>query len=203
LITEELLNQAERNVVNSRKYGSEYALIGSMLEKFPKNDDLEIIAMKCALIDITNSTQIGRQKSKASLYDLAKHIKDISDIDQRLQVYDEDLVEEIAYVKTVHLVSFASKFCTYHNYNLYKRDDYSIFDSVVEKNIKNYCGEYHVKMIEKSRWRQGNYIDFRATVTKLLKASNTYHVQGSRRKIDWLIWWDNLNNQTKQIEKEK
>lgn len=89
--------------------------------------------MKIAVIDVTNSTHLLQYKSKLSLYDLAKLILEIPDFDKRLEKGDPELVNIIARnIGAVNMFSFASKYCTYHNVEVYGRDDYSIFDGIVK-----------------------------------------------------------------------
>ena len=65
-LTEEMLEEEHKNVLNDKGYGSDYTLIDSILNRFPTNTDSDIVAMKIALIDMTNSTNLSRHRK--SLY---------------------------------------------------------------------------------------------------------------------------------------
>ena len=49
------------------------------LKNFPFNTELAVVAMKIGLIDITNSTNISRYKSKISAVELAECIISIKE----------------------------------------------------------------------------------------------------------------------------
>ena len=73
------------------------------------------------------------------MYDLAKVVLDIPNFDDRLATGDTKLVNIIAKnIDAINMISFASKYCTYHNVEVYKRDDYSIFDGIVKKALPHY-----------------------------------------------------------------
>ena len=73
-------------VKSSSNYGEELKLIKRVFndETFKKTTNIDKIALKISLIDTTNSTNLSRYKSKISLYELAKHIKDIKNFDARV-----------------------------------------------------------------------------------------------------------------------
>ena len=131
------LEKFHKAVLEDDKYGSENILIKQILEKYPTNTSREIVAMKISLIDVTNSTNLSRYKSKISLSDLTTVICKIEDFDERVENGDPTLVKEIANQKEINLFSFATKYCCYHNYIIYKRDDYSIYDGILKSNLKN------------------------------------------------------------------
>lgn len=76
-ITEENIEEQHKFVGASSNYGKEGLIIHDVLNAFPFHNDLNTIAMKIALIDVTNSTHLSLYKSKLSLYDLAKLILEI------------------------------------------------------------------------------------------------------------------------------
>ena len=132
IITNEAMEEAEALVQGTDNYGPENELITRCLRKFPKNSDPDIVAMKVGLIDITNSTHLSQHKSKISMVELANIIAAIPYIDERIADGDPEVVNEIARSNgKINLFSFASKYCCYHNRNLYGRDDYTILDTVL------------------------------------------------------------------------
>lgn len=188
-ITESNIEKIDK-LVNKSYYGDENKIIHDMLNKFPKNDNLTIIAMKIATIDVTNSTHLSQYKEKVSLYDLADFILNIKDFDKRVKAGDPRLVEEIAKNNgKINLFSFASKYCTYHNVEIYQNDDYSIFDGIVKKMLPIYNSDITTGKIE--RWRQTyNYVDFNNAIRELLDSKNI-NIKGRRRKFDHFMWYPN------------
>ena len=189
VITNESLEELERQVAESDNYGTENNLITSCLEKFPDNNNIEIVAMKIGLIDITNSTSLSRYKSKISIVDLANTIVGIKDIDERIKKGDPKVVEEIANNGKINLFSFASKYCCYHNKNLYKKDDYSIYDGILRTYLPRYFNDITESMIE--CWRSKyNYEEYNNYITKKLDELNIT-VAYRKRKFDHFVWYKN------------
>lgn len=187
LTVENIENQNAR-VKESFEYGGEYSLINDCLNRFPLNDDVNIIAMKIALIDVTNSTQLSMHKQKISLYTLAKCIKEIENFDTRVSQGDPDLVNIIARnTGSVNLFSFASKYCCYHNVDVYGRDDYSIFDSLVKEALPHYGHGLTENKIDS--WRTGfDYKSFNDCIGQILDDAGI-HIEFRRRKFDHFLWY--------------
>ena len=108
------------------------------------------------------------------LYDLADFILKIDGFDERLAKGDPALVNIIAKnTGAINLFSFASKYCTYHNVEIYERDDYSIFDGIVRKTLPQY-----IKGISSNdSWRISyNYEEFNNCIGEYLDKNNIdYH----------------------------
>jgi hypothetical protein len=94
------------------------------------------------VIDVTHSTQTFKQKQKATIIQLAEAIKNIENIDGRLENEDINLVTQIASSTSVGFLSIASKYCACHNQYLYEKDDYLKYDSVVSGQIKYWAKDY-------------------------------------------------------------
>lgn len=189
-ITVTNIEEQDRLVLSSNNYGKEWRIIHDVLNAFPANEDLNTVAMKIAVIDVTNSTHLAQYKSQISLYDLAKFIVEIRDFDQRLEHGDPDLVNEIARNKSaINMFSFASKYCTYHNVEIYERDDYSIFDGIVKEALPSYINGLSKYKID--TWRATcNYSAFNCCIGKLLDNYNI-HIPFRRRKFDHFLWYAN------------
>ena len=137
-INNEMIEKINSQVEQSDSYGREDELISSALAKFPYNTDLDVVAMKIGLIDITNSTNISSYKRFISVVELAEIIVSIPYIDERIKNGNPNVVNIIAKANgKINLFSFASKYCCYHNKNLYGRDDYSIFDTILKEPCLN------------------------------------------------------------------
>lgn len=189
-ISSENIEEQNRLVVSSGNYGKEGLIIHDVLNAYPANDDLNIIAMKIAIIDVTNSTHLSLYKSQLSLYDLADFILKIDGFDERLAKGDPTLVNIIAKNKgAINLFSFASKYCTYHNVEIYERDDYSIFDGIVRKTLPQYIKGISSNKIDS--WRTSyNYEEFNNCIGEFLDKKNI-HIPFRRRKFDHFLWYAN------------
>ena len=186
--TSDMLEEMHRKVLADPGYGSDYRLIESVIRRFPENTDAELVAMKIALIDMTNSTNLSRHRQKINVRELADLIVAIPDFDIRLSQGDLSLVPIIARCNgQINLFSFASKYCTYHNVDAYARDDYAIFDSVVKENLPRYVPGLHEATLEK--WRLTyDYKAYRRCIDDLLDA-NDIHIPFKRRKLDHFLWF--------------
>lgn len=181
------LEQATKKVINSENYGAEFELIREALKKYPKNNDKIIIAFKISLIDVTNSTNINKYKSKLSLNKLVNNIYEIKDFDERVKQGDIKLIKEIAEKNgEINLFSFATKYCCYHNTIIYERDDYSIYDSVLRDHIPEYTENITKHKIE--CWRkEKDYESYHNCISKILE-NNKIDIKEKRRKFDRYIW---------------
>ena len=198
-LTEKNIEKWDKEVEQTPNYGKEMLIIHDILNQFPLHNDINIIAMKIAVIDVTNSTHLSQYKSALSLYDLAEVILNIPNFDTRLQNGDPELVNIIAKnIGTINMFSFASKYCTYHNVEVYKRDDYSIYDSVLKDYLPYYVNQYNFKkitsnMIDK-KWRQEyDYKSYNDCIGELLDNANI-HIPFRRRRFDHFIWYVNKNS---------
>ena len=181
------LHEAHNDVLSDDKYGKEYRLIEDVLKKYPNNKTIEDVACKIAVIDFTNSTNL--RQNKINLYTLAKIITNI-DFDAKVAKGDVSLVSDIISGCPVKLYSFVSKYCCYHNTFLYNRDDYSIYDSVVEKHLP----EYATEKLPASKWRKNfNYETFNQYIGDLLDEYGiTAATEPQRRRLfDHYVWYKN------------
>ncbi|HAZ1244860.1 TPA: hypothetical protein J0V22_002737 [Enterococcus faecium] len=189
-LTEENIEKQHKFVGASSNYGKEGLIIHDVLNAFPLHNDLNTIAMKIAVIDVTNSTHLSQYKSRLSLYDLAKVILEIPNFDDRLAKGDPQLINIIARnIGAVNMFSFASKYCTYHNVEVCGRDDYSIFDGIVKNTLPHYIQGLTTNKID--TWRRSfDYEAFNECVGKLLDENNI-HIPFRRRKLDHFFWYAN------------
>ncbi len=190
LITDDTLNEAERDVMGADNYGSEMDMITRCLKTYPYNTDSDLVAMKVGLIDITNSTHLSQHKSKISMAELSDIIASIPNIDERIKAGDPEVVNTIARSNgKINLFSFATKYCCYHNKNLYERDDYSILDSVLKDSLPKYFDDITRGQIQ--RWQNSyNYAAYNDYITKKLDELNIT-TAFRKRKFDWFVWYKN------------
>lgn len=189
-ITTENINSVHQQVLESTSYGANFSMIHNVLKRFPQNTERELVAMKVSLIDLTNSTNIGRHINKISLSEFVELILNIRDIDVRLAQGDPELVCQIARCNgKVNFFSFASKYCTYHNVDVYERDDFSIFDSVVKDALPYYIPKLTKATV--NNWRETyNYAAFNDCIGRILDQNNI-HIPYRRRKFDHFLWYAN------------
>lgn len=189
-ITNESVEEVELMVQETDNYGPENELISRCLHKFPGNTDPDLVAMKVGLIDITNSTHLSQHKSKISMVELANIIAAIPDIDARIAAGDPEVVNEIARSNgKINLFSFASKYCCYHNRNLYGRDDYSILDTVLKEYLPRYFEDVTKGQIQK--WQDTyNYKAYNDYITRKLDELGITVVH-RKRKFDHFVWYKN------------
>jgi hypothetical protein len=190
LITNHTIEDAVTLVQNTENYGPEIELITRCFRKFPENTDPDLVAMKVGLIDITNSTHLSQHKSRISMVELAKVIASITNIDARIEAGDPEVVNEIARSNgKINLFSFASKYCCYHNRNLYGRDDYSILDTVLKEYLPQYFDDVTKNQIQK--WQDGyQYKEYNDYITRKLDELGIT-VENRKRKFDHFIWYKN------------
>ena len=189
-ITNETIEEAGRIVAETDNYGPEMEMITRCLRKFPDNTDPDVVAMKVGLIDITNSTHLSQHKSKISMVELSSIIASIPDIDARIKAGDPEVVNQIARSNgKINLFSFASKYCCYHNRNLYERDDYSILDTVLKEHLPLYFSDVTETQIE--NWRKAyNYKAYNDYITRKLDELGIT-VEFRKRKFDLFVWYRN------------
>lgn len=209
IINKNLLNSYEE--IMNTKYGDNEKLIYNIIKKYPENKELDIIALKITLIDSTCSTNLSKHTEKISIYDIAKIIQSNEiDFDNRVGKIEnnepEKLVEDILNKMKKdygrNLFSFVTKYCCYHN-NYYGKDDYSIYDSRVRKNLGYYIyneNEYttedeyektlenYGKQIDELRDKI-NYKEFNTQIETILDKNNI-KLKDRRRKFDYHIWWE-------------
>ena len=193
-LTCENLELVEKMIEADPKYGPEQKLIESVLIRFPDNNDIEIVAMKIGVIDVTNSTRLFQYKQNISLYDIAELIVNrINDFNKRIEDGDITLISEISRkTKSLYnrnLFSFASKYCHYHNRFLYQNDDFSIYDTIVRKKLPECFTDITESILE--NWREtSNYEAYNKYIEKKLNELKIT-INNRRRKFDHYFWYLN------------
>lgn len=202
-ITNEELELYAKKVRDDIKYGGEGILIDEALKKMPLNNDKSIVAMKICLIDITNGTNLSRNLGKqGGLYKLSEKIIN-SNFDERVKAGDTSIIEEIArWTKKEfgkNLFSFITKYCLYHNVHCYDKDDYTIFDSVVSRNLYRYISKEDFEKITGRKLKANSFFKMKdeynynlyLKVINYIIENNNITVEKPHRKLDWLIWYKN------------
>jgi len=203
------LEIAAKNIEKNVKYDKEGKLIASALKQFPLNNNNAIISMKICLIDLTHGTNLMKNLgTNGGIVDLSEKIAQVN-FDKRVEMGDLTLVNELAkWTKEKigkNLFSFISKYCLYHNYHCYNRDDYVIYDSVLANNINNYITNDEYKNLTGRtlyktsirRYKDNfKYEEYKRIIDFIIKKNNlTVHM--THRKLDWFIW-DKYRNKKEQ-----
>lgn len=128
---------------NMPNYVEDDRVLTNLMKTFPSSTNVDEVLLKCAVIDRFYSTNIlGSDINK-----LAHHIASIHNIDSRLQSGDLSLVDDIASCPTVssYYLSFASKYCNWHNHR-----DFPIYDSIVREILWELNKMYTLGIAKKS-----------------------------------------------------
>lgn len=200
-IIESDLEKYVKKVEKDLKIGTEKRIVEEALKLFPKNENKTIVAMKIALIDLTNSTNLNRNLGKEDGLDkIANRITEIN-FDKRVKEGDLTLVRDIAKWSKENigknLFSFASKYCLNHNFYCYNRDDYVIYDSIMCENLSKYITNEEYKELTgkkldtnsfkmlKDNYDYEEYIN----IINYIINKNELSLKKVHRKLDWFIWY--------------
>jgi hypothetical protein len=143
----------------------------------PHNKDIKDILLKVATLNTFYSTSIF------SVYPVAKHIRSLKNIDERLKKGDETLVNNIKQItineKQITFYSFASKYCSHHN-----PQDYPIYDSYVDKVLR-----YFRKKDKFSKFKNDDLKDY-VSFKVILKDFITYYELSDYepKQVDRYLW---------------
>lgn len=173
-ISRERIEEAFQVVMGSKSYGEETKALERIIHRFPYNTNSDDIIIKLAMVDVTHSTQLAKQKRHVNIDKLAKAIAKIPNLDSRLKLKDWYLVTEIADLTSVDLLSIASKYCACHNQLLCGKDDYYKFDNIVSKMI-GYNGR--------------NYDEYCKILDGIVEEKDLTNVPQIRRKLDCYLWY--------------
>lgn len=154
----------------------EQSLDKLFLETYPKNTDIKDILIKASSLNDFYSTNIY------SIFSVAKHIYQLN-IDERLNNFDETLVNDIALIeingKEKNFYSFATKYCSHHN-----PIEYPIYDGYVEKILLHFC-----KQDKFSKFKKEDLKDYKKFKQTLLDFKKYYDIDEYNLKyIDRYIW---------------
>lgn len=211
------LAQVVQDMYGDSRYGIDNGFTQKSLEKHPDNTDSAVIAMKIAIVDMENSTQLSRLLGEKgtrniNLKDIVGKIQSIP-FDERVSSGDLSLVTELSLWSSslgLNLFSFFSKYCTYHNTYVYKKDDFSIFDKVVKEHIGDYlsladCREFFgagtklrkgqtvTKLVDSKIEAMRQSCDYEQYVklVDFLLQRHSIARPSKRRELDWFLWYRN------------
>lgn len=110
------------------KYPAQEKALEKLFSSYPRNIDLSDVLLKATVLNVFYSTNIF------DITPVAEHILTVRNVDLRLQKGDLTLVDDLQKVeigeKARHPYSFATKYCSHHQPELFP-----IFDGYVEKML--------------------------------------------------------------------
>ena len=125
MITKEKIELAKRIYSDLKKWNNANNILTQYFKTNSKNNSQETILIKVLLIDSLYKTNLKDQLS------VAENISKISLLGDRLNKGEISAVEDISKWNGKNLLSFASKFCHFHNKN-----EYPIYDKYVVVALK-------------------------------------------------------------------
>ena len=165
IITKENIEIAKRIYAQLEKWNLANTTLTEFFDNNKLNDSEKIILIKVILIDGLYKTNLKDQIS------VAKHILKIDLLDKFLEKGDVDIVDKVAKWNNKNLLSFASKFCHFHN-----KRAYPLYDSYVCVAIKTLSG-----------WKDNRiYKDFKKSIDKFKSENKIEDV--SFEDIDKYLW---------------
>lgn len=166
-----------------KNYAYEEKALEWLFKEYPNNTDLNAIIIKATCLNTFYGTNLTKNYK---IHEIAQEILKI-DFDKRVKSGDISLVDELGQLGTklgkVKIYSFASKYCVWHNYGVYDKDDFVIFDSVVRKKLKYFKEHYH--FAEFSDKDLNNYATYKEILEIFRKR---FELQCSFRELDWYLW---------------
>lgn len=140
----------------------------------PKNDNIQDIILKCSVLNNFYSTNIF------GIYDVAKDIKGIKDLDALMSEGEASAVDKIANCGSRINYSFATKYCSHH----YPKK-YAIYDSYVAQALQYFRDRDKFADFKNDDLR--NYSKF---LKVILKFQEYYHIKEefSLKEMDQYLW---------------
>lgn len=172
----EVKQSSTHRASNMPYYVENEPALAMLINAHPSSSVFNDVLVKCAVIDRFYSTNIyGNDLNK-----LARHIVSIKNIDLRLQNGDLTLVDEIASCPTVssYYLSFASKYCNWHN-----QRDFPIYDSIVRKILGELNNRFSLGVAKKGDLRKYNV--YCQALVNLVKECELNSVICQNSKIDF------------------
>lgn len=224
-ITPNNLNRIEGIIKNgndrySLDENAEGNAFNEAFKNFPLNKNPEIVAMKIALVDMTNSTNLGRILGNKDYYqgdkhiirevftlsDLIRKIISIENFDERVKQGDITLVSELtkwSKDRGANLMSFFSKYCLYHNYCTYGKDDYSIYDSVLQQNLGGYLIPEEFKQLFPNITINESFDTAKFVANQIIKMKEACDYEAYWNLIDKILTLKNISDKQVRFKRRK
>ena len=161
----------------------EKALNKLFFELCPDNKSIENILLKTVALNDFYSTNIYNIFAVAEHIESLNHIENKSSIDERLNIGDMSLVDDIKKVKIkdkeINFYSFASKYCSHH-----KPVYYPIYDRYVDAVLRYFRDRDKFYNFQSKDLKE--YCKFKNVVFEFIKFYNLNNY--SFKQIDKYIW---------------
>lgn len=158
-----------------------------LFETYPNNTNLNEIIIKVACLDRLYSTNITKSYK---IPQVAQHILNLN-FDDRVQKGDITLIDDIANLGRsgeqggAKILSFASKYCVWHNDYIYKKDDFVIFDSIVKTKLKEFNEQFEFFTPKFSKKDLKDYKKYKEILERFREF---FGLKCSFRDIDRYLW---------------
>lgn len=164
-----------------KNYEYEDSTLAWLFKTYPHNTDLHHIIIKATCLDTFYGTNITMNYK---IHQVAQHIAGL-DFDKRVKSGDIRLVDDIASIESSKpkILSFASKYCVWHNHNIYGRDDFVIYDSIVKAKLKEFNKTYPFATFDNKDLE--NYATYKEILDSFRK---TFGLKCKFRELDWYLW---------------
>lgn len=158
------------------RYRAAEDAVSHVFSQWPRNEHIDQVLAKVAVLNSLYSTNIY------GIYDVARHIVALS-IDDRLLRGDQTLVPEIAHVeiggKRRNNISFASKYCSWH-----QPTQYQIYDSLVQDVLCQYRKMFGFAVF--TRAELSDYGRFVQVVEAMVRHFELHDF--NRKELDKYLW---------------
>jgi hypothetical protein len=172
-------------ISKEENYLAEEALV-SLFASVPDNNKLEQVWSKVTLLDKWYGTNL---RFSGGPLPIAKHIVSLG---IRNEIIDGELniVNEIAKTPTRHQLSFAAKYCSFHN-----QESYPIYDSYVAEVLWEYKSQFGFSIFSRKDLR--DYAKFKSVIDDFIGA---FGLTGtSYKELDKFLWQAYPKNVEKKV----
>ena len=175
-----------------RSYRDQEAALTWLFKTYPKNTDLNQVLIKVTALDALYSTRIYH------ITETARHIIELKDFDKRVQEGDLSLVRALAVFKVKlhtnkrnpdekadkstrekHIFSFASKYCSWHN-----PDVYPIYDSKVRDKLRSFKNNPKSGLT----YKNGSLDTYEGFCKAITELRDKFCLGPSMKRIDRYLW---------------
>ena len=182
-------SHSDEDIIQLQTVVADEDIFSIFIADHKENKDYLTVLQKVRMLDLINSTNI-RMNGNEAFSRITNVILSIKDFDDRVMAGDwklvTDLSKDIKNVLNVNLFSFATKYCCYHNFTGYGKDDYCIYDIAMKKALSKYINVTQT-YIENLRVEM-QYKEYRDIVDKLIKEYEI-HTKKPRRDTDLYLWY--------------
>ena len=163
------------------KYYDSDKAIYELIAKFPDNTDVHSVYIKCQMINGAESSRLYNKY----IYDIAKNITKVNNINERIKAGDLSVVKDIAECGIEKKIySFATKYCSAHNKTAFPKKD-----SLVAGRLRELNGDFHFTDKPTNVSSLGNYKNYRDYVAVIDDFRRFFALEEyTYKEIDEYLW---------------